>query len=471
MKLYLTSIGVILGVVLSAQPKLFFTPFYNDANQPLAMSYIHGQDDVFYIVERPGRIIRVNSNGQYLSEFLDISDRISAIGEGGLLGMDFHPNYFQNHTFYINYTRLVNNVFQTVIAQVRGDSTGTVADDNTLKEIYFFDQPFANHNGGDIHFGPDGYLYIATGDGGSGGDPLGNGQDLLTPLGKILRFAVHPQAEDEVYLTIPPSNPFADTDHALSEIFAYGLRNPWRFSFDKNLGDLWIADVGQGDYEEIHRQSLDTSGLNYGWNCREGLAEFINCDYDNFVDPVYVYAHLNKPACSESIYCGQSITGGYVYRGEKYPSLQGHYVFADYVSNNIWTMDIEDYNVAFQGNIPVANLRNIASFFEDPNGELYAMSTNGYIFKISADEATSILPGHEALGFDVYPNPADREIAIEGLDFDKLNIYSGQGLHVKSLTDELGVKARYSVSDLQPGIYYIVGYKGLQKYVSRLVVL
>lgn len=334
---------------------------------PLYVGHAGDGSKRLFVVEQAGRI-RVARDGKVATEpFLDITQLITAGGEQGLLGLAFHPDFEDNGRFFVNYTDVNGD---TVIAEYHAPPGGMTADPSSAQEIIAFDQPFANHNGGGMEFGPDSYLYIGTGDGGSGGDPLGNGQSLDTLLGKLLRLDVD---SGERY-AIPPDNPFAGQAGARPEIFAYGLRNPWRFSFDR--GSLWIGDVGQSDLEEINRVPADRASVNYGWNIMEGDECFAgpDCSRRGLTLPVATYSH--KFGCS--------VTGGFVYRGSEVPNLVGTYVLGDYCSGSIWGLDAD-------GPFPqrlrelIASDRSISSFGLDESGELYVTDlASGEVLRIVA---------------------------------------------------------------------------------------
>ncbi len=336
-------------------------------------------DERLFIVNKLGTIGIIDTLGNVNpNTFLDISSQVTTNGERGLLGLAFHPDYATNGYFYINYTDLSGN---TVVSRFSVSALPDIANASSEMVLMTINQPYSNHNGGDLTFGPDGYLYIATGDGGSGGDPDNNGQDLMSLLGKILRIDV----DNGTPYSIPADNPFFAPLSAADEIWSYGLRNPWRISFDQLTGDLWIADVGQGVLEEINFQSSTSPGSeNYGWRCYEGTATYNNgvgCPSSNgLVFPVYEYGHNSTG--------GFSVTGGFVYRGNKYPCLYGKYIFVDYVSGNLWTLEA-DGNGAWIDNFyddsTFSFPNNISSFGEDSNGELYACKLDGKIYKIEAD--------------------------------------------------------------------------------------
>jgi glucose/arabinose dehydrogenase len=309
-----------------------------------------------FIVEKPGRI-RIFANGQLLeTPFLDITDRVNdSSNEMGLLGLAFHPNYEQNGFLYVNYTGKGGNTF---IA--RYQASGDYADPATEKILLTVEQPFPNHNGGVLAFSPaDGYLYAGLGDGGSAGDPFGNGQNKNVLLGKILRLDVD---SAEPY-AIPSDNPFD------SEVWAYGLRNPWRFSFDRANADLYIGDVGQGTWEEIdYLQAGTGSGANFGWNVLEGNHTYSGEAQPGFTMPVAEYSHAEG---------GCSVTGGYVYRGSM-PEWQGIYLYGDYCMGNIWGL-IKSEN-GFKSQFLFDAGVTITSFGQDESGEIYLASDNGNVY-------------------------------------------------------------------------------------------
>lgn len=305
------------------------------------------------------------------SVFLDISDKVAyddKTNEEGFLGLAFHPKYAENGQFFVFYTNKAKKR-QNMIARYRvSKDDPNKADPNSEEILMVVDKPFWNHDGGTIAFGPDGYLYIALGDGGLAADPFGNGQKLSTILGKILRIDVDHAGEKTPY-AIPKDNPFVDKPDARGEIWAYGLRNVWRMAFDRNTGALWAGDVGQDIWEEI---DLITKGGNFGWNTREGLHPFVkkgekapaNADKPaDMIDPIWEYHHD----------IGKSITGGLVYRGKLMPDLVGAYLYADYVSGKLWALYYDEAKKQVTANreIPLPKSLPIMSFGEDEDGEVY----------------------------------------------------------------------------------------------------
>ncbi|GAP09534.1 glucose/sorbosone dehydrogenases [Bellilinea caldifistulae] len=321
------------------------------------------------VLEQPG-LIRVIADGQLQERpFLDLTDRVGAnSSEQGLLGIALDPDYAENGIFYLNYTDKNGN---TVVSRFRRSADGTSGDPQSEQVLLYVEQPYANHNGGDLEFGPDGYLYIGLGDGGSAGDPQRRAQNNQTLLGKMLRLDVRGQT----LYAIPPDNPFADGNGGRQEIWANGLRNPWRYTFDRLTGDLYIADVGQNKYEEINFVPAGSPpGLNFGWHYREATHPFADTPPAglSLYDPVHEYGRND----------GCSVTGGYVYRGSQLPEFYGVYLFGDYCNGFVWGM-LRDSN----GNWVVERLfqlgANISSFSEDAQGELYLLDhRSGSIYKL-----------------------------------------------------------------------------------------
>ena len=362
-------------------------------------------DERLFIVEKSGKIKILNQNGSVNSTpFLDIEDRVSTnANERGLLGLAFHPNYPENPFFFVNYT---NNSGATTISKFSVSANQDIANDSEtiLLEI---NQPYANHNGGCINFGPDGNLYIGMGDGGSGGDPQNYSQNTESLLGKMLRINVNSGA-----YSIPENNPYGD------EIWSVGLRNPWKFSFDSLNGDLWIADVGQNEFEEINMVQNNPANINYGWRCYEGNEPYnlSGCPDEGLTFPVSTYSHYS----SGDFKC--SITGGYVYRGNQISGLNGVYFFADYCSGEIGLLS-KNENDEWDMSLAFPNINGSwVSFGEDINGELYIASINGGIYKIIDAALSNNEIDSNTLNY--FPNPfqdyiqinSDRPINIELYD-------------------------------------------------------
>lgn len=363
----------------NAQTPLAIDTVASGLVNPVLVTFAPGDSTRIFILEQPGRIRIVRNDTLLATSFLDIDSIVGSSGsEQGLLGLAFHPNYQSNGLFYVNFT---NNSGTTLIAGFSVTGDPNIADQNSRSNVMSISQPFANHNGGMIAFGPDdGYLYIAMGDGGSGGDPGNRAQNPLNILGKMLRIDIDGGSP----YAVPPSNPFVGNGSYLPEIWALGLRNPWRFSFDRVTGDLWTADVGQGIYEEIDFQDgSSTGGENYGWRFKEGDSCYNPPDMcDTLIgltDPVTFYTHGGSPfRCS--------ITGGYVYRGCAMPDMHGRYFYGDYCSGQIWSFRYDGVSISDSAQHTsdlAAGSIGISSFGEDYFGELYICSHgNGRVLKI-----------------------------------------------------------------------------------------
>jgi glucose/arabinose dehydrogenase len=331
--------------------RLKLTRIAGGLESPVDVTVAPGEPDRLYVVEQTGRILTIDGRRVSQRPFLDITGDVVSGGEQGLLSVAFHPDYADNHLFYVDYTD-VNGDTRVVEFEARADEAPV-----RKRELLFVDQPYANHNGGQLAFGPDGRLYVGMGDGGSGGDPENRAQNLSERLGKLLSLDV-------------------DTPGANWRIEGYGLRNPWRFSFDRETGDLWIGDVGQGDWEEIDYTPHESPGLeNYGWDVFEGTHPFEDKKPNSrgqLVMPVAEYSHDN----------GCSVTGGFLYRGQGIPAAQGRYFYGDYCSGIFWSLvlrngkaDVTRHSIRVQG---------LSSFGEDAAGELYLVSLEGDVFKLEA---------------------------------------------------------------------------------------
>lgn len=354
----------------SAQPRITLKPYVSGFASPVEAT--HAGDSRLFVVEKRGMIWIIDSVGQQsTAPFLDIRSIVKSNGgEQGLLGLAFPADYEVSGRFYLFYTS--GNGAMTLARYMVSPTDRNVADPASAEILESFSQPFENHNGGCIRFGPDGFLYFALGDGGAGGDPGNRAQSLSNNLGKIHRIDVSPA----IGYTIPADNPFVGVAGNMESIWAYGLRNPWKFSFDSENGDVWIADVGQDAREEVNRIAGDSIGINFGWKCREGSALFSsnNCNVAGEI-PVWDYAH--GPTT------GESVTGGLVYRGQNFNQLVGHYVLGDYVSGYFWTIYPDGqggYDTTNQGKLlPNGQL---TSFGEDVSGEIYALSKSGTVYQI-----------------------------------------------------------------------------------------
>ncbi|CAN5577250.1 PQQ-dependent sugar dehydrogenase [soil metagenome] len=342
------------------------TPFADGLQSPVDLAWRAG-DPALYIVEQEGTIVPV-VDGVRGDPVLDITKLVTSGGERGLLGLAFDPVL---PLAYVDYT---DNNSDTVIDEFAVADDGTF-DESSRRTVLNIKQPYENHNGGDVAFGPDGYLYIGMGDGGSGGDPERRALSLSQPLGKLLR--IDPHASGDAAYTVPDDNPFVDTDGARGEIWSFGLRNPWRFSFDSATGDLWIGDVGQGEWEEVdvaHAVDGGGRGVNYGWSAFEGTHPY-NGDQsaEDATPPIHEYQHGDD---------GCSISGGAVYRGDRVPSLRGWYLFGDYCSGLVWALQ------EVPGAEPVlhalGNGGNVSAIVAGPDGEMYVVDLGGRLLLIDA---------------------------------------------------------------------------------------
>ena len=345
-----------------------------EIEQPVDFQMPDDDTNRVFIVSQIGIIYTFNAT-PFVNEteiFLDIREKVSCCWELGLLSLAFHPNFKENGYFYVYYT--TNSIESSKLARYTVNTSNPNQAD-VSSELILLDQhqPFANHNGGRVAFGPDGFLYLSLGDGGGDLDPYNNAQNKSSLLGKILRIDVDEPSAGRNY-GIPPDNPFVNnTSGFREEIFAYGLRNPWRFSFDPETGLLWNADVGQNRIEEIN---IIYNGYNYGWNTFEGTIcnelENQSCNRDNITFPIHEYDHQ----------LGKSITGGFVYRGSQLPDLYGYYIYADFVSGRIWALNLDQNNQTTNLELLNSNVF-ITSFGIDLHHELYAVAYDGYIYQLS----------------------------------------------------------------------------------------
>ena len=422
---------------------LDITPFATGFTSPVEIA--HPKDDVrLFVVEKTGIIKILNSDGTTNpNPFLVLSpSSISTNGERGLLGMAFHPNYNTNGYFYLNYTNPNGN---TIIARYSVDATNPNLAINSGTTLLTVIQPSSNHNGGTIKFGPDGYLYIGMGDGGGSGDPSNYAQNISSNLGKMLRIDVDSASP----YGIPSTNPYVGIE-GNDEIWAIGLRNPWKFSFNRLNGDLWIADVGQGKMEEINKISSPlTGGLNFGWRCYEGTEPYNTNGCASAATMTFPFAEYNHTQ-------GCSITGGYIYTGNLYPALSGKYIFADYCKNRLGTVN-ENGTITYTAFFE--NPNSFSTFGEDKNGELYVANIdNGNIYKI-IDSSLGVNTFNN-IAFTLFPNPADNQISITTttpLHNAKIEVYDFLGRSVlqtfyKNHEDNFNL----NIEQLNSGIYIVV---------------
>ena len=340
-------------------------------HKPLYLAQAPGDSARYYIVEQSGRIRILNGGRLQASPFLDLSAEVfnpdaRGGGERGLLGLAFHPGFATNRRFVVDYT---DREGDTRIVEYRAASPDA-ADPASARLVLQIEQPYTNHNGGMVEFGPDGALYIGMGDGGSAGDPQNRAQNLGSLLGKLLRLDLDRIPPGAAY-GIPADNPFVGVAGARPEIWAYGLRNPWRFSFDTETGELWIADVGQKAWEEVNRQPAGEGGQNYGWRLREGAHCYDppeDCERPGLIDPVHEYSHQE----------GCSITGGYIYRGQALPELRGQYLFADWCAGKVWAFS----PATGERREILRDLGPLTSFGKDHRNELYVMEGGGKLWRL-----------------------------------------------------------------------------------------
>ncbi|HET6244850.1 MAG: PQQ-dependent sugar dehydrogenase [Bacteroidetes bacterium] len=459
-----TSVLFIVLFTFSVQAQINLVALATGFNKPVSIS--HANDNRLFVVEKDGRIVIVDTIGNLnAGYFLDINSKVnSSGGEQGLLGLAFHPDYASNGYFYVNYT---DNSDSTCISRFTVNSLDSQsADVNSETIIMKIHQPFTNHNGGDIKFGPDGYLYIGVGDGGGSGDPFNNAQNPLVLLGKILRIDIN---QGQAY-SIPTTNPFVASPDTLDEIWALGLRNPWRISFDRLSNDFWIADVGQNTEEEINMQLASSQGgENYGWRCYEGNLTFnpSGCGLaSDYFYPVFTYPNtgfLND--CS--------VTGGYVYRGIKYPDFNGHYFYADYCSGKIWS--ISDSSGTLKNHFYGEFSKSLSTFGEDSKGELYVASLNqGVVYKLESNISSQTQNQKKKNSvISLFPNPV-----IDQLNFSLTTDFSnntdlsftlfdltGKILISFNLKQKENLDYNFSLNDwnIQPGCYFYQLQKGSEK--------
>lgn len=453
--------------VLPAQPSLVLETFASGFSAPVDIA--HAGDDRIFIVEKGGVIQVVAADGSVRrTPFLDIRDRVNDNGnEQGLLGLAFHPDYATNGFFFVNYT---DSGGDTRVSRFsRRASDAEEADPGSERILLTVDQPRTNHNGGDLAFGPDGYLYISLGDGGGAGDPDNLAQNTNSLLGKMLRIDVN---IDDGY-SIPPDNPFVNAPGVRDEIWALGLRNPWRFSFDRTTGDLWIADVGQVAREEINYQpAFSSGGENYGWRCYEGYEVYNPAGCPNASElrfPVYAYAHRAGN-------CGGSVTGGYVYRGTKHPDLAGHYVYADYCTGKINSIIPDGADSWNHFDLLSWAEGQAVAFGEDAEGELLlAAIRRGVIYRVM----TTVSDQDDALlgltSVRLAPNPFRETLHLSGQserrgDFEIL-LYDTQGRLVFQREEPLpaNFSREYDLQGLAPGVYFLRIRQGEKSRSWRIV--
>ena len=452
-KLLLSKLLLIGALSINNAQTIDLVPFAEGLTSPTDIK--NAGDDRLFITEQPGTIRIISANGQVNSQpFLDIRNRVlDTASEQGLLGLAFDPNYASNGYFYINYTRRTNRGAESVVSRFTRANAST-ASPNSEVIMLTMPQPATNHNGGGMAFGPDGKLYVASGDGGGGNDRFNNGQNTGTPLGAILRFDVtKPDFKD-------PTNPFfgqAGNDY----IYHYGLRNPWRFSFDAESGSLWIADVGDNRplvNEEVNRVAITDKGLNFGWPCYEGNlrnpsdAKANQCsDRGALTFPVNTYERRNgNNRCS--------VTGGFVYRGKKYPNLVEKYIYTDYCSGEIFTL--ENDGSGFTSTSVFSGFVGLTTFGENNDKELFVAQQQGTIYQVvDNDQTLSVSDEFEKLDISISQNSNLKQISVNGLNETKLNdvsLISIAGQNALNLLENKTSKNTYSVKNISPGVYILL---------------
>jgi glucose/arabinose dehydrogenase len=425
---------------------------------PIDFQIAEGLADTVFVVERAGTIQRFHNDPETseMRQVLDIRSRISTSGEGGLLGVAFHPDFIQNGYLFVHYT--ASSPFRSVFARFERDPDDPLVFDPDSELILLeVDQPRTNHNAGQIRFGPDGYLYLALGDGGGGGDPYEHGQDRTTLHGNILRIDAD-NTDDGLKYAIPADNPFVGNEEGWrEEIFAWGFRNPFRFSFDSETGKLWVADVGQSDREEVN---IVQSGGNYGWPIMEGSICYppsTECDTTGLELPVHEYGFAG----------GQSITGGFVYRGDAAPDQQGRYFYGDYMTGDLWSFDFDGEEAFDSRSIGEVARFQLVCFGEDHDRELYmCMMDQGVILRIVMESEPTYADADQAVPETVeleqnYPNPFNPTTVIRYRlaenDHVTLEVRDVLGRRVQVLVDDVkhaGThEAIFDASALAGGVY------------------
>ena len=445
-----TILFLFAGIACYSQPQVGLTLIASGFDNPIDIT--NAGDDRLFIVEQPGEISIIQSSGTVNSTpFLDITSIVNDGGsEQGLLGMAFHPDYSSNGYFYVHYTNSAGDGQISRFNVSSGDPD--IADNLSEFPILTVSQPYSNHNGGCINFGPDNYLYIGLGDGGSAGDPGNRSQDSTELLGKMLRIDV----DGGTPYSIPASNPFVGNPGCLDEIWSIGLRNPWKFSFDRSTGDLWIGDVGQNAWEEINfQQAASMGGENFGWRCYEASATYSmsGCSSlsGDYAWPAYEYSQSGAPPN------GCSVTGGVVYRGSEFPNLNGHYLFTDFCDSWIYSLYWTGSSWASVNHGTFTG--NFSSFGEDYLGEVYIASLyDGKIYKVT-DLHNEIDEINETELLNVFPNPVRGVVTIQfnsnSLGGISLRVYNVEGKLFKSLGKVNGGRISIQTGDWAAGYYLI----------------
>jgi glucose/arabinose dehydrogenase len=443
MRIIISTLLFLFFANLSAQD-IEIELFKNGFSSPVDLQ--NAGDDRLFVVEQGGRIKILQSDGTINPNlYLNISSQVSSGSEQGLLGLAFHPDYANNGYYYVNYTKTNGDSRISRFSVDPSDPDSTLSGSELT--IIEYDQPFSNHNGGGIAFGGDGYLYIAVGDGGNGGDPGNRAQNTTILLGKLLRIDIDNTSTVQNY-SIPTDNPFAGSTVDAEEIWAYGLRNPWRFSFDSLNQDLWIGDVGQQNVEEIDRAGSTEAGLNYGWRCYEGSAPFNTGGCPPMQDLKFPIAEYSSSSSTSNC----SITGGYVYRGSIYPAMEGLYFFADVCSGLIGTVDALG-NLTDHGDFN----GSWVSFGVDVNEELYIVNIGGSIFRVIDTAIIGTSEFDNPLSIVMTPNPATENlnILVENDQIRSISIVDIKGSLLLKEDNLLSYSINLDVSSLSQGFYIV----------------
>lgn len=458
---------------VSAQVDLTFTQIASGFSQPTDLVASPDSSNRLFVVEKGGRIkvIDLLTGEPSGGNFLNMNTRVSTNSERGLLSMAFHPDFANNGEFYVHYSASESSGIQVganVISRFTlPDPAATTVDASTEEILLVSPQDFANHNGGDMSFGPDGFLYVGIGDGGSGGDPNDNGQNPQNLMGTLIRIDVDTAIVGGTSYGIPATNPFADGVGGRAEVYSYGLRNPWRFSFDRETGDLWIADVGQNEREEINFTPANTgNGLNYGWDCREGDIAYPGpssaaCSPSiEYTEPIVSIDHISGP------FGGFSITGGFVYRGTDWPELFGTYICADFVTNNIFSVVPDDIGGWDLFSETAAGVSSVTAFGESQDGELFVVTFGGTVFQIGGgiSNTRNFFNRNFDIAVAVSPNPASTELNVQltgvaSAEILKMKLIDAQGRPVMQQTWSIGAgdqNRRLHLPILPVGLYQLV---------------
>ncbi|WP_116124603.1 PQQ-dependent sugar dehydrogenase [Lewinella sp. IMCC34183] len=472
----LVTIPLLVSCVLHAQGALVLEPLPLTFTQPTDILSDGFNDEIIYVVEKGGTINQVDLVAGTATIVLDLTGMVDDKSEGGALGAAFHPSYPDSNYLYVNYTGPGRNgsSLTTYISRFTLDNAGIVVDPSEFN-LLTLPQPAGNHNAGDLAFGPDGYLYVPLGDGGGSNDQFENAQDPGTMLGKLLRINVDTAVGGMNY-AIPADNPFVGSTDTLSEIWALGLRNPWRISFDRETGDLWIADVGQNEREEVNKvPAASAGGMNFGWNCREGLiaTSFAvdRCDGAiAYTDPLFDYPHNGNDGIN-----GGSVTGGFVYRGPD-AGLYGYYVFADFVQPRIFLYDSTSTDVldVVYNDLPA---KNVSTFGEGNDGTLYVADFSGEVYELTSDSGLPVRERPAAvLTLGVFPNPVHDQLTLE---FPgevhgavRVALHDAQGRRVGEWRDQRVVSGHLALNlpELPAGAYLLTATTERQRYRSQVTV-